>query len=156
MALISCPECNKEVSDKAEVCIHCGYPLRNTICIIRGEKYDLSFAFTTASANPEHDKIFKKGYIRKATQKNGYDTGSRNSGALMDQIMQTGVIPKTFEWPYPEDIIYLNSAITCPTCKSTNVSKIGAGERAASVGLFGIFSKKINKTFKCNSCGYTW
>ena len=27
MALIKCPECEKEVSDKAEVCIHCGYPL---------------------------------------------------------------------------------------------------------------------------------
>lgn len=28
MALIKCPECGKEVSDKAEVCIHCGYPLK--------------------------------------------------------------------------------------------------------------------------------
>ena len=27
MALINCPECNKEVSDKATACIHCGYPL---------------------------------------------------------------------------------------------------------------------------------
>lgn len=27
MALIKCPECNKEVSDKAKVCIQCGYPL---------------------------------------------------------------------------------------------------------------------------------
>ena len=27
MALIICPECGKEVSDKSEVCIHCGYPL---------------------------------------------------------------------------------------------------------------------------------
>lgn len=27
MALINCPECDKEVSDKANVCIHCGYPL---------------------------------------------------------------------------------------------------------------------------------
>lgn len=27
MALIKCPECNKEISDKAEVCIHCGYPI---------------------------------------------------------------------------------------------------------------------------------
>ena len=29
MALIKCPECNKEISDKANVCIHCGYPLHN-------------------------------------------------------------------------------------------------------------------------------
>lgn len=27
MALINCPECGKEVSDKATVCIHCGYPM---------------------------------------------------------------------------------------------------------------------------------
>ena len=31
MALINCPECGKEVSDKAEVCIHCGYPLADMI-----------------------------------------------------------------------------------------------------------------------------
>ena len=156
MALISCPECNKEVSDRAEVCVHCGYPLRNTICVINGDKYDLSFVFTTINANPEHDRIFKEGYIKKEAETNGYDVGSRNTDELMDQILKTGVIPKTFEWPYPEDIIYLNSAITCPTCKSNNVAKIGAGERAVSVGLLGIFSKKINKTYKCNSCGYTW
>ena len=29
MALINCPECGKEVSDKATQCIHCGYPLNN-------------------------------------------------------------------------------------------------------------------------------
>ena len=27
MALITCPECNGQVSDKADVCPHCGYPI---------------------------------------------------------------------------------------------------------------------------------
>lgn len=27
MALIKCPECEMQVSDKAKICIHCGYPL---------------------------------------------------------------------------------------------------------------------------------
>ena len=27
MALMNCPECTKEISDKATVCIHCGYPI---------------------------------------------------------------------------------------------------------------------------------
>lgn len=27
MALIKCPECGKEISDKAEKCIHCGCPI---------------------------------------------------------------------------------------------------------------------------------
>lgn len=28
MALISCPECEEQISDKALACPHCGYPLR--------------------------------------------------------------------------------------------------------------------------------
>lgn len=44
----------------------------------------------------------------------------------------------------------------CPTCGSTNIKKIGGIERGASIAAFGIFSKKINKTFKCCNCGYTW
>lgn len=44
----------------------------------------------------------------------------------------------------------------CPTCGSTNISKIGAVERVGSVAMWGLFSKKINKTFKCNNCGHTW
>lgn len=27
MALIKCPECGKEISDKSQVCINCGYPI---------------------------------------------------------------------------------------------------------------------------------
>ena len=28
MACITCPECGKEVSSEAKVCVHCGYPLK--------------------------------------------------------------------------------------------------------------------------------
>lgn len=31
MALIKCPECGKEISDKADKCIHCGYPIESAI-----------------------------------------------------------------------------------------------------------------------------
>lgn len=44
----------------------------------------------------------------------------------------------------------------CPTCGSTNVRKMSGIERGASIVAFGLFSKKINKTFKCGNCGYTW
>ena len=44
----------------------------------------------------------------------------------------------------------------CPTCQSTNIRKMGGIERGASIYAFGLFSKKINKTFKCQNCGYTW
>lgn len=46
--------------------------------------------------------------------------------------------------------------VKCPTCQSTNIQKISGLERSASVAMLGLFSKKINKSFKCNHCGYTW
>lgn len=54
------------------------------------------------------------------------------------------------------DKIERTNAPKCPTCQSTNIQKIGTGERVASVATLGIFSKKINKSFKCKNCGYTW
>lgn len=44
----------------------------------------------------------------------------------------------------------------CPTCGSTNIKKITGTERAASVIGLGIFSKKINKSYKCLKCKCTW
>ncbi len=44
----------------------------------------------------------------------------------------------------------------CPNCNSVNVRKIDFVERAGSIAVFGLFSKKIGKSFKCKGCGYTW
>ena len=44
----------------------------------------------------------------------------------------------------------------CPSCGSSNVSKIGTLNRMVSAGLFGLASSKISKTHKCNHCGTTW
>lgn len=41
MGLINCPECGKEVSDKANICIHCGFPLQEYLLEMKkkeGEK----------------------------------------------------------------------------------------------------------------------
>jgi hypothetical protein len=46
VALINCPECSKEISDKSEKCVHCGYPIRTTSYIfeeINGNIVDVSF-----------------------------------------------------------------------------------------------------------------
>lgn len=50
MALITCPECGKEVSDMAKMCPNCGYPIndatvpdvKNNICVFKGQRYDLT------------------------------------------------------------------------------------------------------------------
>lgn len=44
----------------------------------------------------------------------------------------------------------------CPSCGSTNVSKIGIVNRMVSIGFAGLASSKIGKTHKCNHCGTIW
>jgi len=43
MALITCPECGNQISDKAAVCIHCGYPLSEykEVTVIEAEKSNI-------------------------------------------------------------------------------------------------------------------
>lgn len=87
--------------------------------------------------------------------------------ALMNQAVEDRLRSKGIE-PLTREQMNLNNEAErlnrlaqqnkpkCPTCSSTNIQKIGTGERVASVAVLGIFSKKINKSFKCKNCGYTW
>ena len=44
----------------------------------------------------------------------------------------------------------------CPHCHSTNIKSISGVNRGTSIAMWGIFSKKINKSFECLDCKYTW
>ncbi len=44
----------------------------------------------------------------------------------------------------------------CPHCKSSNIKSISTLNRGASIAMWGVFSKKINKSFECLNCKYTW
>ena len=45
----------------------------------------------------------------------------------------------------------------CPTCGSTNLSKVSATSKAGSVALFGIFAMgKVSKQWHCNDCKSEW
>lgn len=44
----------------------------------------------------------------------------------------------------------------CPTCGSTNVSKISTTKKALGFVTIGIFSSNFGKTMECKNCGYKW
>ena len=46
-----------------------------------------------------------------------------------------------------------NRTVNCSYCGSSNVRKIGLFNRAVSIELWGLASKKIGKQFHCNNCG---
>ena len=44
MALLICPECGYQVSDKATECLNCGYPVSNIIAAIKAEEQEKELA----------------------------------------------------------------------------------------------------------------
>lgn len=94
---------------------------------------------TEEEANDVVDEIkdLMKYSLKQSVNKHTYNHQSTQSSKLI-QSTQTQNIPK------------------CPTCGSTNIRKIKAGDRTASIIGFGIFSRKANKTWKCENCGHLW
>lgn len=44
----------------------------------------------------------------------------------------------------------------CPTCGCPDIEPISGISKAASFAMWGIFSGKIRKQFRCKNCGYEW
>lgn len=155
MALIACPECGKEVSDKSEVCIHCGYPLINTKCNINGVIYDFKEELPIALLEKTDDYVSAMGKIRKKTSLTLMDADD-----LVNIIREIKAIPEIFTPKYPledREKLYENSkekSIECPYCHSKDTKKISNISKAGSVALFGVFALgKTSKQFHCNQCG---
>lgn len=154
MSLIKCPECGKEISDKAKLCPSCGFPINieeNYICKINGVDINLEFALETAK-NDNKISMEDRAYILNRIKK---ITNLQYPDKLYCKIVAEKKIPKEFN---DKTIIVPTKQFIpkCPHCQSTNIAKISGTERAMSVIGLGILSKKINKSFKCKNCGYTW
>ena len=155
MALIKCPECGKEISDKSDKCIHCGFPLietKNTTCNINGKEYDLSFILEFYKEQPD-GKVKLISNFMKMT-----NCGLKDAKDVIDKILETNEIPKVLILKQQESSkkVEEDNRPKCPNCHSTNIKSITGTERAISIMGLGVFSKKINKSFKCLNCKYTW
>ena len=53
----------------------------------------------------------------------------------------------TDRWYAKQNAQKFSTGPKCPTCGSTNIRKISTGERMVSVGILGLFSKKIHYIF---------
>ena len=142
MALINCPECGKEISDKSEKCIHCGFPiLKKNICLINGKEADLTFLIDGKHDFFECIKLFNS------------ITGScfETSCKIVDNIMETKQIPPVLRIKTKEEYLREKNQIRCPKCGSTSIT---AGQRGYSLftGFIGS-GKTVNR---CANCGYKW
>lgn len=169
MALIICPECGKEISDKSTQCIHCGYPLNEinnninklfnlaltsvdknkkviTIKIIR-ETTGLGLA-EAKNVVDDVPCIFLKGLL--------YEECKKIQGALNTCGATVEIVDDNYNISDLKKDIRIQSQVHCPYCNSTNVNRISSTKKAMSIIGFGILSNKIGKQWHCNNCKSTW
>lgn len=166
MALIKCPECNKEISDKSKCCIHCGFPL-NEISNDKNKNGLFNLALTSSGNEPV--KTIK--IIRETTgfglaeAKNVVDNAPcvflknlsyEKCKEIQSKFSVCGAIIEIVDDNYNvSDLkkdISIQSQVRCPYCNSTNVKKISSTKKAMSIIGFGILSNKIGKQWHCNNC----
>ncbi len=70
MGLIKCPDCGKEISDKAVMCIGCGYPLQEMISKSREQEIELIQKQKEAELRARIEEAKKKKENRRPNVKN--------------------------------------------------------------------------------------
>lgn len=169
MALIKCPECGNQISDKSKTCIHCGYPLDN---IESTELYNMVLINADTKANY---------FIAKSTLVELYGVDKTQAYNLLKNpgsVLIKGVKKSNIEYlkhefntygflvnftPSEDNYIHPHNdtwnewekkrtaPTTCPRCGSTEIT---TGQRGFSfiTGFIGS-NKTVNR---CAKCGYSW
>lgn len=124
--LRKCPDCEKEISRKAESCPHCGCPIEKTITCARcGYDTDLTYK-----------QIQEKGCIVNC-ENCGYEVRVTTPEEEIRRELQRQNEVKTIE---------------CPYCHSTNTTKITTTAKAVNIALFGLLGNKRKHQWHCNNC----
>ncbi len=179
MSLIKCPECDKEISDKAKVCPMCGYPIREeidklsskpasatgmNICpkcgnfMIAKEKCpDCGTNMIDCNCTEEKwTDMLLDGTL------NEWESQMRSKYVLSSDKFDNDLYSNRINSEQKEDLYYnqlineASSTIHCPTCNSTNIEKISFTKKAVSGAILGLFSSNVRRTFQCKNCGYKW
>ena len=142
MALITCPECGQSVSDKASVCIHCGFPLAEELnkgflfCPYCGAKNENTVRVCKQCGK---DIVFEEGEKKEVPN----SLTSSSSTDIMDftRTPTDSLSLQQAQYVQQQKMLDLqrqqmNSQARCPKCGSTSLSadKKGYGYGKAAVG----------------------
>ena len=178
MALINCPECEKQISDKAESCPNCGYPIINYVK--KTTNYDVRLG---SNKNSDY-RLAAIYFIRLTTGvglvevkellDNAPSTVFRNlpndiankavqifNGLHCDAELIPTCSQESSEEVQKKILEYLSDpknapkqSVRCPYCNSVNCAKTSFSKKAGKVALFGLFAVgEVSKKWHCNNCG---
>ena len=133
MIMKTCPKCNGKYFDTDEKCSECGIDLidNKEYNIIVRELQDMDYHEREKRKYESRYRTVYKYYYMSANISN-------NQPSVSQITKQEANVPK------------------CPTCGSTNVSKISTAKKAAGFITVGVFSSNFGKTMECKNCGYKW
>lgn len=175
MALITCPECGKEVSDKATTCPNCGYPINdptmpdveNNIMIYKGQRYDMTDAIEYIRANiaPNEQFLDHRSFEISEIMYRcipGMDGTEKNElfGYLRryQKVPDFNFIPSGDVWKYDllkpkyyyEDMSNKPPVPKCPKCGCENIQVV-----PKKWSFFtGFLTNKTDRV--CANCGHKW
>ena len=151
MALIKCPECGKEISDKAASCPNCGCP---------GSEFKKPSV--PEDTRSELDRIADEIFWNAPVDIVGCAKHlSKDTGIPVREARQM-MIARNTEWKKGKKSGKYSDSEYCPYCASQNISPYeepGLTVTSKSKAFGGVFltSTAPNKTWmKCNRCGCKW
>lgn len=171
MSLIKCPECKREISDKAKACIHCGYPIKDK----ETKTFNIIYNGFISEQAERNNKVKVIGQLRQLL-----NTDLSYTKKLIDNPPQTllsGITKENAEWTKKtlsqfgciieikennENITNdinakldiheaSNATILCPKCGSGDVV-----EEQRGYSLFSGFLGSSKTMHRCKSCRYKW
>lgn len=163
MALIECPECGGKVSDKATICIHCGYPLHENSC---EGKNEIKYCPYCGEVN-NIENIFccncGRSFVRENEEK--VDMGITNGSVdIMDYKNDLDMLDGITQLQASQSKMQFSAQAKCPKCNSISLAGekqgFNFGKAAVGVALIGgagllMGGMGANKTVvTCLNCGY--
>lgn len=154
MALINCPECNKEISNKAQSCPHCGCPINSnagfSIYIIGYRDTDTAVSAglkEVLDIDLDYENVVK---ILNNLPYKIYECKTQEEAEILAKKLDRWWI-NVDVLDSNENSVNINTNITlCPKCGSTNIQIV---PRKWSL-LTGIFTNKTDRV--CVNCKYKW
>jgi hypothetical protein len=131
--LISCPECGKMVSDKSEICIHCGYPIKE---YFEEKKMMIEEINKTKCPYCNSSSIDNQGYCNECgmntipNKKKGFVDKTADGIMKMigqepfedKKVVEIKSHEKEFRGIYKYGLLGGKKEVYCPRCNSENCS----------------------------------
>lgn len=180
MALIRCPECGKEISDRAVSCPNCGCPIadapingcihfnwadrkgqsiRKTRVVVDGNEYGFmqceDFLDVPVSGGSHKVELSQGKHVLISETVDISANKQEEFFAFKETMGFSHAQLKRTDGDFSKRTIAKNVP-RCPTCGSDKIKKISTTRKVLAFEMVGFASHTIGKTFECRKCGYKW